>query len=101
GGLRDGMVLRPVHRAHGVVRIPVHVWGGSGVCVQHFVGMELRVRLWIRLLSLLLSVVGAHGLLRLWMVSALWVGRLGWRSGGQCLRCLGQYGLLAHGCRVG
>src|SRR5690349_19826485 len=99
--LRDGMVLPAVHRSHSVVRLSIHVRCGSWIYVHYFDGMELRVRLWICLLSLLLAVLGTDGLLRLWLVSIVWLGSVGRSSGGQRVRGVGEYGLLPHGRGMG
>src|SRR5690242_1124148 len=90
-GLRDGMVLRAVYRSHSLVWLSIYVRCGSWIYIHYFRGMELRLRLRIRLLSLLLPVVGTDGLLRLWLVSILRLGSLGRSSGGQCVRGVGEY----------
>src|SRR4030095_3955623 len=63
--------------------------------------MELWLRLWIWLLSLVLPVVGTDGLLRMLLVSILRMGRMGRSRSRECVRGVGQHGVFAHRSSVG
>src|SRR5271167_4333933 len=95
------MVLSAVHKSHSVVWLALHLWCGSWFHLHNYFWMEFWIRLWIWLLPLVLPMVGTDGLLRIWLVSLLWLGSVGRRGGRQRLRSMGQHSLFAHRRCVG
>src|SRR3974390_2741030 len=73
--VRHRLVLPSVHQSHSLVRLALYVRRGSGLHLQRGYRMEPRIRLRLLwLLSLVLPVVGAMGILRMLLVPLLRMG---------------------------
>ena len=95
------MVLPALYQSYSVVRLALHLWRGSRIHLHHGFRMELRLRLRLWLLSLVLPVVGTDGILRIRLVSLLRMGSVGRSGRRQRLWRVGQHGVLAHRSRLG